>query len=309
MLHDAEHIAGIEGSALHLLMMIPSYKGKVTIFARRPRVEFDFIHIAETLGLNQCVYYPRSTVWSHNQPHWEWNRYWISLSSILDRLNIPKSENNPQAPHGSLTNIVQSLVQHFSMDSAIEFWAKKTTILSAITRKCVGITVSNKLRFERRLMTDNQNPIDIPPHIYLLSAPNLQPPRLFCFRHHDNEMELFQAFNNSLHKARRSTIWVIEYEADERATAKKMKTPVESDAKSMNHVLIRYISAFHPNLSVYRVRNANVAIVWQEPRKAMPTEVIKLADLENLQEYVRSPIAPLTEIAEKYSNFVKAAKT
>lgn len=305
MLHDAEMIAGIEGSAFHSLMMLRDFKGQVQIFARRRLIEFDFIFIAETLGINQSNQYPKCAVWSHGKPHWNFDSVYIQLAPILESLKLPKAEAIPEAPSGTLTKITQSLVKHLPLKSIMEFWVKETSIASALPAKCKAISVSDQARFDSRVLRKNHEHVDLKPQVFLSLFAKRPSPSIYCFRHHDNEKELLQAFNSSVIKAPKSTLWLIEYEAKERPVDQAKTPDTELSTPSVNHKLVKFISSFCPNFTIYRIKSTNTAIAWQQPRNGMETDINTLAELDGYSEFDRNPVESLNEIAQQYIEATK----
>jgi len=93
-IHNAEHIAGIIGSAHHLLLLTPDYQGRVSIFSRGPTVNGDFFNIAETLGLKQTIYFNATADCTPKRPSWGKDWLWLNMNSVLKSLGIRGRKNN-----------------------------------------------------------------------------------------------------------------------------------------------------------------------------------------------------------------------
>ncbi len=302
MLKDAEEIAGIEGSAFHLLMMFPDYKGKVKIFARRDRIEFDFIAIANTLNIDQQVYYPQAAIWSHGQMHWEYNRFWLRLTPVLDALNIKRANAMPKAPLKPIHSITQSLTRHFKHDYALELWSKDTSI--SLSAQCKTLTVSTDFQYDTHGLPQNTDHLDITADQLFTTALLKAKPDLICFRHHADEQTLVRAFNGSFSVAQKSTLWLIEYYADERELNTENTINKQDREQSANAALIKYISSCHPNLTIARVRGCNAAVIWQQPRHMTNYTLPDFKQLDSFSTFDHSPIYSLTETANVYKKWL-----
>ncbi len=90
-LSDAEHIAGIAGSALHLVIFFPNYQGKVSIFPRDNELNYNFLNISDRLKLNQTVYFEHIVDCSPKLPPWIKDWCWADLNQVLQHLGIQNS--------------------------------------------------------------------------------------------------------------------------------------------------------------------------------------------------------------------------
>lgn len=294
---DAEVIAGIEGSAFHLLMMIPDFKGKVKIFSRRRRIEFDFVAIAETLGLDQEIYYPDTRVWSHGLMHWEWCRFWLRLDPVLTALGIKDRSPAYVLPTtDNLGTIAGALTEYFKCTLALEFWNNTTSIAPSLTT-CRTLSVSTDRAFNNQSLPPKFDHLDITADQFYTSKLLKIDPDVICMRHQADEQTLFRAFNNSISASPDSVIWLIEYYADERFI--EPKNTIESDKRnaSVNDRLVKYIASCFPMLSIARIRGANVAVAWKEPRQMFEPALPTIADLTDYAEFERAPIMTLNETA------------
>ncbi len=87
-IQDAEHLAGIEGSAHHLLIFLPDYQGKVSIFPRGPKINGDFLMIAETLGIKQTVYFETTADCTPKFRSWQKDWCWLDINHVLQCLDV-----------------------------------------------------------------------------------------------------------------------------------------------------------------------------------------------------------------------------
>lgn len=295
-LKDAEVVAGIEGSAFHTFALIPDFKGKLHIFARRRRVEFDFIFIAETLGLDQEVHSIPSQAWSHGLPHWQANLFWLRITPILDILGVKRSDKGAALPPHNLGAVSKQLTTHFGIKLAIEFWARDSTVFADDT-KSARIIVSDRIQFDTHTLPKNVDHLDITPDQLLTSRILNRVPGLICIRHHDNALDLIRAFNSTATVAPRGTIWMIEYYADERPVASQNKVQQQDRMPSANAELVRYIGSCCPMISLARLKGSDIAIVWQHPKVMHFPDLPSLAELETSDTFERSPMLTLNDIA------------
>ncbi len=301
MLKDAEVVSGIEGSAFHSLMLIPDFKGKIKIVARRRNVEFDFVAIAEDLGWDQDVIYAGSRVWSHGLPHWGYNTFWNSLDPIFDALGVSRPGEPATAPSDSLTKISLAITSRLKRNAALEFWARKNTIGAEIV-DCETLIVSPHIEFNTKNLRQGVLPLDITPDQLFTSSLLNTCPNFICFRHHDNEQDLVRAFNTSIEVAPAETIWAIEYYADERTRSEINIVNDDERLESANTRLIHYIINCFPMLSVARVLGSNVAIVWRQPKQMFYPSLASFSDLATHEQFERAPVLTLSEIATLFSN-------
>lgn len=306
-LADAEIIAGVEGSAFHLLMMISGYQGQIKMVARGREIEFDFIVIAEELGLNQEILSPASFTWSHGLDHWEWSKFWPQLDPILKALKVQRSNKLPIAPAGSLSNIVSSVTKHFKSEVAMELWARADTISPALKQNR-AVLISPCLDFDTQKLPDSHTHSDITPDQFFTTNPANVRPDFFCFRHHDNEQDLVRAFNSSVQVAPQSAIWVIEYYADERTVENKNFVPETDRVSSCNAALVKYVASCFPLLSVARIRGAGAAIVWSQPRLMYTPAPGSFRELADYDRFERAPVMSLQEAATLISEARKSTK-
>jgi hypothetical protein len=93
-LHDAEYIAGIAGTAHHLLIFLPGYQGTVSLFPRGPSINGDFLTIADMLQLNQTIYFQDTADCTPKLPSWMKDWCWTDLNRVLQCLNAPRKSEN-----------------------------------------------------------------------------------------------------------------------------------------------------------------------------------------------------------------------
>lgn len=297
-LKDAEVVAGIEGSAFHTFVLIPDFKGKLHIFARRRRVEFDFIFIAETLGLEQEVHSVPSRLWSHDLPHWQANIFWLRITPILDVLGEKRSERQPSLPAGNIGTVAKQLINHFGMTFAAEFWSQSDTIFAQQTN-AKHVIVSDRIEFDTHALTKTVDHLDITPDQLLTSELLSRLPDLVCIRHHGDLPALIRAFNSTMTLSNRKTLWLIEYYADERTVEGQNSSREEDRQQSANAALVRYIDSCCPMVSLARLRGANVAVVWRQPKVMHFPKLSALSALEAPGDLERSPVLTLNDIAQQ----------
>ncbi len=300
MLKDAEVIAGIEGSAFHQLMLFPDYKGKVIIFARRAKIEFDFVHIAETLGLDQTIFYPPAVIWSHGLMHWAYNRFWLRLTPILDALGETRGTKKPALPKNNLPRLVSSLTDYFKHRLVLELWGKETTIAPAV-KGGRTLCVSPDITFDTHTLPENTDYLDITADQLFTGQVLKAAPDLYCFRHRSDEQTLIRAFNNSLHLAKSTTMWLIEYDASERETMPEATLTEEERNNTANKKLVQYIASCHPMLTIIRLRGSNAALVWQQPRQMMAPSLSTFNQLSDLKEFDQCPVLSLSAAAQAFN--------
>jgi len=296
MLNDAEQIAGIEGSALHTIMMIPQFKGKIHIFSRRPRIEFDFVFIAETLGLAQDIHYPACIRWSHDLPHWDYNRFWLRLDPILTALGVTRSPKTAEPPHGNLQKVLTGITHHFDLKLMVEFWSKNT-VAGDVGNHCKTVLASTSISFDTKHLPKNVDHLDISADQFFTSELLPKAPDIYCFRHNSDEQTLVRAFNSSVVVSKPKTLWVIEYHANERALEVKNKTDIDSRNVSSNHKLLQYIADCCPMFTVRRLRGSNIAVVWQQPKHMHRPALADFASFNDHIDFNRCPVQTLEEIA------------
>jgi len=88
-IQDAEHLAGIEGSAHHLLILLPGYQGKISIFPRGPKINGDYLPIADTLVLKQTDYFEKAADCTPQHRSWQKDWCWLDVNHVLQCLGIP----------------------------------------------------------------------------------------------------------------------------------------------------------------------------------------------------------------------------
>lgn len=297
MIRDAEVISGIEGSAFHLLMLVANFQGKIKLVARRRNVEFDFIAIADALGWDQELVFPTARVWSHGLPHWAYCRFWVSIDPVLDALDVKRSELPAVASSDSLTKISTSIAGFFKHRAALELWPQKDTIGASLPH-CKTFLASPKVDFDTKSLPENATLLDITPDQLFTSMLLKRWPDFICVRHHDNEQELIRAFNCTLQLASNDALWVIEYYADERQVSPDNVVAQVDRVPSQNEQLLRYIASCVPLVSVARIRGANAAIVWCQPRLMFTSKLTSLSQLGSGDDYERAPVMPLKEAAD-----------
>jgi len=295
MLKDAERIAGIDGSAFHLLMTLADYKGEVTLFLRRQMLEFDFVLIGETLGLPQKYFTPIGMVWSSQTKHWQQSCFYLHLTEVLNKLNETRSSHKPSAPRKRLANIVQALTRHFNLHTIIELWAHQDTIALA-TEGRRTLTASETLDFDTNSLPEKTGYLDITADQLFTTEILKSTPGLICFRHNADEQTLIRAFTGSMRVANEKTIWLIEY--DEQPTAlgtEENALDTEKTLKqraSANHKLLHFIDNFFPTYSIRLLKGSQVALVWLEPRDGFTSKLTKFTEFEKLGGFSQySPIS------------------
>ncbi|WP_262691748.1 glycosyltransferase family 61 protein [Kordiimonas aestuarii] len=248
MLADAEHIAGVEGSALHTLVLMPEYKGKVTIFARGRKVIFDYCLIAEAAGINQRIISPPRMKWSDGLKHWESNWIWSNLDVLLAELGA-KRQAKPWHPlPKSLENVTRSIIGFYKKHTCVELWPR-TNSVAAVCAPARAVAVGPSLPFDLAPLKDaGATYMEVTADQYFTTRPFGGVIDLFCFRQQDDASIALRAFNASLTLASLKSIWIID------------------GGNPVNEQLLAWIYDYHPTLSVARVRNSDIAIVWRASR-------------------------------------------
>jgi hypothetical protein len=248
MLADAEEIAGVEGSALHTLVLIPEYRGHVTIFGRGEKINFDYCLIAETAGISQRIVSPPRIEWSDGLRKWEANSFWTNFDSPLEELGILRQRNEWAEMPRSLENITKSVASFFKPSTFVELWPQgnSTTVHAKPVR---SLAVGERFDFDLEpLRTAGITYMEVTADQYMTTRPVGAAVGLFSFRHQHDMNVLLRAFNASLTLSSPKTLWIIE------------------GGSHANEQLLAYIFDYHPTLTLLRVRNSDIAIVWREPR-------------------------------------------
>lgn len=94
MLADAERIASVEGSALHILMLFTELRARVDIFVRGRILSQNYQVIADLCGFEQHVHYIPGVLFSDDLPGWQSNYVWLNLDPVLDCLSVQLPATN-----------------------------------------------------------------------------------------------------------------------------------------------------------------------------------------------------------------------
>ena len=297
MIKDAEVLAGCEGSAFHMLMLIPEFKGKVKILARRPLIEFDYIAIATELGLDQETYTFNSHAWSHDLPHWRHLRFWVSLTPALRALEANRPSVSPRLPQNNIGTLCKRLSTEFNSTLALELWPSADTVSMGLSHIHTFL-VSPNIEFDVDKLPKTTLAFEITPDQFFTGGLVQKWPDLICIRTHDDEQELVRAFNNSLLVVPRNAIWVIEYQD----TLPSQQKDEGDKIAHANAKLVHYIDKCFPMLSLARVQGHNAVVVWQHPRMMLRPKVSSFADLGNQSEFERAPSVDLTTLINTIKN-------
>ncbi len=145
-IQDAEHLAGIEGSAHHLLILLPGYQGKVSIFPRGPKINGDFLTIAEMLGLKQTVYFETTADCTPKYRSWQKDWCWLDMNHVLQCLGIsPK-------PGGIFRWVLTTTLQNFPHQTRWKLVLRITT--EYLTKKIKRISPA---KFQLQSVTESEN--------------------------------------------------------------------------------------------------------------------------------------------------------
>ena len=297
MIKDAEVLAGCEGSAFHMLMLVPEFKGKVKILARRQFIEFDYIAIATELGLDQETYTFNSHAWSHDLPHWRHLRFWVSLTPALTALQANRPALPAKLPSNNIGKLCKTLSTEFNTTLALELWPSLDTVSMGLPR-CHTFLVSPNIGFDVEKLQKSTLPFEITPDQFFTGGLVQKWPDLICIRPHDDEQELVRAFNNSLLVVPKNAIWVIEYEDGPHSN----ETGEINKFESANAKLVHYIDKCFPMLSLARVQGHNAVVVWQHPRKMLRPKISSFADLVDQSEFERTPVVDLKNLINTIRN-------
>lgn len=91
---DAERIAGIAGSAHHLLVLMPDYRGRVSVFPRGRTISGDFLTIANALRLDQTIHFAATVNCTPGLPSWLRDLCWTDLNAVLASLGETRRLSN-----------------------------------------------------------------------------------------------------------------------------------------------------------------------------------------------------------------------
>lgn len=279
MLADAEEIAGVEGSALHTLVLIPEYRGHVTIFGRGEKINFDYCLIAETAGISQRIVCPPRIDWSDGLRKWEANSFWVNFDVALEELGIQRQKTEWEEMPRSLENITKSVASFFKPGTFVELWPSRnsTTVHAAPVR---SLAVGERFDFDLEpLRAANIKYMEVTADQYMTTRPVGASVGLFSFRHQHDMNVLLRAFNASLTLSSPKTLWIIE------------------GGCHANEQLLAYIYDYHPTLTLARVRNSDIAVVWRGARH-MARAIHEAEDASKDDFKAKLNAIPLNDIAK-----------
>ncbi|WND03199.1 glycosyltransferase 61 family protein [Temperatibacter marinus] len=246
-LKDAEHIAGVGGSAFHLLVFIKNYQGKVSLFPRGLSLSGNYYTIAESLNLNQTEYFIPSLKWSHDQPSWRANWIWKSLDPLLKILDIP--ETAPQKP-GTLSKPLRDFLASLEglVDKAIEFTLQEPLISDALQVKEKFIISEGFIRRKATLKATDSFFSMSPIQFMTLLDKKTQFDALILPSYLPLE-ENIKVVNAVLSHMKPSSFILLEKKND---AAEK---------------LCKFIYDFYPTLSVDRIEGLEIYLITRSPRR------------------------------------------
>ena len=279
MLADAEHIAGIEGSALHTLVLIPEFQGRVTIMGRADKVNFDYCLIADVLNLNQRIVGPKRLQWSSGLMKWEANWVWSNFDQPLEELGVKRSNKPWQELPRSLENITKSIAGFYKPRTCVEFWPTVNS-MAPYAKPARAVVVGERLEFDLAPL-DNAgiSHMEMTADQFLTTRPVGGSISLFCFRRHDKLDEMVRAFNSSLTLSTPKSFWIIE------------------GGSNTNERLLARIYDDYPTVGMARVRTSDIVVIWRATRH-MHKPIHADVDMTSADFRAQLMIKPLNSIAK-----------
>lgn len=250
MLSDAAHIAGVEGSAFHTMVMMFGMAGKVSIFSRVDESDFDLI--AQTLGVSLERIKPISYSLPRYQNSWgnEFVSWWRDIDTVLEPLGVSRPNSQPVPLKKTLRNIVCSIANYYKVESFLELNPTNNCLAAEVACKLRIAVTENALYEVAKVKASGAMQFDISPDIFLTSGCIRKPLDLFCVRNYEDVSGLLLSFNCSLDSSHSNSIWVIEAGQDDLA----------------NRELLQMINETNPSLSIAWVKGSGVAVVWRGKR-------------------------------------------
>ncbi|WP_374764220.1 glycosyltransferase 61 family protein [Yunchengibacter salinarum] len=122
MLADAERIAGVEGSAFHLLMLFSGLKARLDLFARGPTISANYRTIARAYGWNQQEHgVPVRQV--DGRPQWKADYVWPDTAPVLAALDVPPHPARPARVNAPTIKRLQTLADALGAERYLEIGA------------------------------------------------------------------------------------------------------------------------------------------------------------------------------------------
>lgn len=170
MLADAEHIAGIEGSAFHTLILMPYFKGQVTIISRVAEMDFDLIARTNQTELTRVkpstAHLPRY----HNSWGNEFVSWWFNVDEILEAIGEKRSDEVESSAPLRLGNITKSLLSYYKASSFIELFAGANTVASdVVCRNRVSVSDGAQYNVPKSVALGVKQ-FDIAPDVFFASG-------------------------------------------------------------------------------------------------------------------------------------------
>ncbi|WP_020399107.1 glycosyltransferase family 61 protein [Kordiimonas gwangyangensis] len=248
MLADAEHIAGIEGSALHTLVLIPEFQGRVTIMGRADKVNFDYCLIADVLNLKQRILGPKRLQWSSGLMKWEANWVWANFDQPLEELGAKRLNKPWQELPRSLENITKSIAGFYRPRTCVEFWPSVNS-MTVHAKPARAVVVGERMDFDLApLEKAGISRMEMTADQFLTTRPVGGSISLFCFRTHDKLDEMVRAFNASLTLSTPKSFWIIE------------------GGSNTNERFLARLYDDYPTVGMARVRSSDIVVVWRATR-------------------------------------------
>ncbi|WP_417458074.1 glycosyltransferase family 61 protein [Kordiimonas sp.] len=250
MLADAEEIAGVEGSALHTLVLMPDFRGKVTIFDRVHVSDFEMI--ADKLGVSQRMLqvnrmslHSIANTWSN-----EINSWWKDLDEVLAHLNAKRAPDEQTETPPRLAAIVKSVTDYFGLKNLMELWPVHNTVTSTL-EGVQRYSVSDKARFDVPAAKSNGvTHFDIRPDIFFATACLRAPIDLYVFREAGADDNFEQTFYSSLDCSQVNSLWIIEVPSSD----------------NPGYGVLDDILERNPALTAVRIRGSNYVLLWRAMR-------------------------------------------
>ena len=265
------------------------------IFARAKVVNLDYIMIAETLGIDQDMISLPRTKWADGMKHWEANWVWTRFDTALETLGAERL-SLPWGPFEKrFENIFKSVSNYFASKYVIELWPTENSAL-VLASNDKAASICDRFDFDiTPLQEQKASWFEITADQFFTT---LKPGfwcGLYCMRPHDDLAAMIRAFNSSITFSSPETLWIIEGRLE------------NQHDQSANEMLLAIIQKNYPMLTIFRVRNSHVALVWYRQRH-IDFDDRPIPDASAPNYVATLPNASLNEIAEKINSSRKDYK-
>ncbi|WP_420429829.1 glycosyltransferase family 61 protein [Kordiimonas sp.] len=257
MLADAEEIAGIEGSALHTLVLMPDYRGRVNIFDRVHVSDFEMI--ADKLGVSQrMIQVQRMSlhIIANTWPN-EINSWWKDLDEVLGHLDVVRPSYAGQAIDQRLAAITGSVAKYFGAKNCMELWPEHNTAAAGLAG-LQRYLITNRARFDvAAAKQSGVNHFDVRPDVFFATACLRAPIDLFVFRAADEGDNVEQTFYGSLDVSHVNSLWIMDIPVEDAAVRKPFERIMNSN----------------PALSAARIQGSSYILLWRAIRSLAVTSL------------------------------------